>query len=454
MSQCLTAYNQILMTKANLVKTNKTTSINRSEALLVAGYTISRVRFKSTFMIRDVKRLRSNQPGNIYMWMYYGKKCLAFSTGITATSDSFRQDGTITDQPGKTTILKEFERRALEYYTELKITGRPIDLQLIKATVLGIHVNGIPNLCECLRRFDRDYLNPTFQVGELQKGSYKKLVSWNKHIEEWCVKKIGKNARLDQVLPADAKYFMVWLKGEKALSHNVASRIVSHLKRLLDFALENQWIDRNPLLNFRRKLEKKKLDFLTEFEMDKLETTKFASQAMDQLRDVFLFQCYTSLSYNELKNLTPGHISTVDGYAYIRISRKKTENKTDIDQIIPLVPQALQLLAKYKDHELCKRYDRCFPVQSNQKFNAMLKQIGMVTDIGKRLTSHVGRRTAATNYLNGGVPLVSVSAMLGHSSTLITQEHYTHVQPGMVVKDFMKFLKPGAENNLSTPKTA
>ena len=196
-------------------------------------------------------------------------------------------------------------------------------------------------------------------------------------------------------------------------------------------------------MNYKKKLVKSKLDYLNEAEMEILETAKFASQALDQLRDIFLFQCYTSVSYNELRDLTPSHIAHVDGYAYIRIARKKTSGKTHVEQIIPLVPQAVELIRRYNDHELCKQYGRCFPVQSNQKFNALLKQIAMVTGIKKRLTSHVGRRTAATHYLKQGVPLVSVSAMLGHSNTQMTQDYYAHTQPEMVVRDFKPFLKSG-----------
>lgn len=441
------------MTGANLAKSSKTMAINLAETHLLAGYNSSCTTFRSSFLIRGVRTLKPNQPGNVYMWLSYGKKSLAFTTGVTATSGTLQKDGTVCGQPESTLILKEFRRKALEIYTELKLTSRAVDLRLIKAAVTGAHIAGIPTLKECLHRFDRDILLPTWQIGEIEKSTYKRLISWNKHIEKWSNKKLSSTSRLDQLLPADAKYFMVWLKSEEGLSHNVASRIVSHLKRVLNFAVENQWIDRNPLMNFRRKLEKKKLEYLTEQEVGMLESARFASQAMDQLRDAFLFQCYTSLSHNELKNLAPGHISTVDGYAYIRISRKKTERKSDIDQIIPLVPQALNLLAKYKDHALCQRYNRCFPIQSNQKFNAMLKQIAMVTGISKRLTSHVGRRTAATNYLNGGVPLVSVSAMLGHSNTTVTQEHYVRILPGMVIKDFIKFLGSD-EQSISNSKTA
>jgi integrase len=376
------------------------------------------------------------------MWLNYGKSRLTFSTGIKAIPAKFNSaTGTIEGESEKTVMLNAMKHKAEVFTTELKITNRSIDLHLIKAAVLGTYIETVPNLIECIHLYNSRVLSQSYEMGELEKGSYDKLQVWNRHLIKWVKDKLGHNTRIDEVVPAEANHLLLWLKKTRDLSQNVACRVVAHLKRILNYAVENEWIMRNPFMNYRKKLIKRKLEFLTESEVEKLETTKFASQALDQLRDIFLFQCYTSLSYNELRDLTPDHIAQVNGYAYIRIARKKTSGKTNIDQIIPLVPQAINLINRYKEHEICKRYGRCFPVQSNQKFNALLKQIAMITGITKRLTSHMGRRTAATHFLKQGVPLVSVSAMLGHSNTKMTEDHYTNVQPEMVVRDFVPFLQ-------------
>ncbi|WP_247233172.1 site-specific integrase [Telluribacter sp. SYSU D00476] len=428
-----------------LANSHLSPTINQASRYISDGNSTSRIAFSVSFGIRQPDKLPRNTEGYIYMWLNYGRKRLAFSTGIKAIPKRFNsKTGEVEGEPEKTMALATMKHNAEKYAYELKVTERTIDLPLIKAVVLNTFIESIPLLVECVRLFNLRVINQLYETGDLEKGSYDKLQGWNKHIESWVSKKLSSKARIDELVPADANHFFFWLRNKCFLSHNVAVRIVAHLKRILNYAVENEWIMRNPFMNYRKKLEKKKLDYLTEQEMEVLETAKFASQALDQLRDVFLFQCYTSLSYNELRDLTPSHIAYVDGYAYIRIARKKTSGKTGIDQIIPLVPQAILLLQQYQEHEICKRYDRCFPVQSNQKFNALLKQIAMVTGIKKRLTSHVGRRTAATHYLKQGVPLVSVSAMLGHSNTQVTQNHYTHVQPEMVVRDFKPFLKVGS----------
>lgn len=395
-----------------------------------------------SFGHRQVKKLPPDVAGYIYMWLNYGKRRLVFSTGIKAVPANFDiRTATIAGEPHKSVVLNGLKHKAEVFATELKITGRSIDLHLLKAAVLGTYIETTPNLLDCIELYNSRVLSKSYELGELEKVSFDKLQVWNRHLIKWIKERLGNNYRIDELVPAEANHLLLWLKGTRDLSHNVACRVVAHLKRILNYAVENEWIMRNPFMNYRKKLIKRKLDFLTETEVERLESTKFASQALGQLRDIFLFQCYTSLSYNELKELTPGHIAHVDGYAYIRISRKKTSGKTNIDQIIPLVPQAVSLINRYKEHEVCKRYDRCFPVQSNQKFNALLKQIAMVTGITKRLTSHMGRRTAATHFLKQGVPLVSVTAMLGHTHTKMTEDQYTHIQPEMVVRDFVPFLQ-------------
>jgi integrase/recombinase XerD len=418
------------------------TSTLNTTGRLIGKTPIARTSFSVSFAIRQPYKLPQNTKGFIYMWLNYGRKRLCFSTGIKASPKDFHaESGVVHKDPDKTMLLSSLKSKAETFSAELSITGRPMDLNLIKACVLGKRIEMVPSALECVRIFNHKIIKPLYENGELEKGSFNKLECWDRHLERWILDKIGRSASIAEILPAEANHLLLWLKSKHNLSHNVACRIVAHLKRILNYAVENEWIIRNPFMNFRKKLVKRKLDFLSELEMEKLEGAKFASQALDQLRDIFLFQCYTSLSYNELRDLTPSHIALVDGYAFIRIARKKTSGKTFIEQIIPLVPQAARLIEQYRDHEVCRRYGVCFPVQSNQKFNALLKQIAMVTGIAKRLTSHVGRRTAATHYLKQGVPLVSVSAMLGHSNTKVTQDHYAHIQPEMVIRDFKPLLK-------------
>ncbi|WP_342084791.1 tyrosine-type recombinase/integrase [Dyadobacter sp. OTU695] len=390
-----------------------------------------------SFGLRQVEKMPLDKMGYIYMWLRYGSKRIAFSTGIKASPRAFDQKTTvIAGNVEATAMLTALRHKAEAFSSDLKLTGRAIDLHLIKAAILETYIENVPNIIECIQLFNKNIINELYDSGELEKGSYDKLQVWNRHCQKWLIDKMGTSPRIDEIVPADANHFLFWLKKKHCLSHNVACRIVAHLKRIINYAVENEWILRNPFMNFRKRLERKKREYLTEAEIDLLASAKFASDALHLSCDLFLFQIYTGLGYRELLELTPGHISLVDGKPCILISRQKTK----VLQVAPLVPEALALLSKYKDYSVCREYGVCFPVRTNQKYNQHLKQVALVLGIRKRLTTHIARHTAATHYLKAGVPLLSVSAMMAHSNVQMTLDHYAHIQPEMVVRDFAPLL--------------
>jgi site-specific recombinase XerD len=125
-----------------------------------------------------------------------------------------------------------------------------------------------------------------------------------------------------------------------------------------------------------------------------------------------------------VKKLKPAEIvKGLDGEMWIYIKRKKT----DTPSRIPLLPSALSLLKRYADHPLCCNTDKALPVSTNQKMNAYLKEIADVCGINKILTFHIARHTFATTVtLSNGVPIESVSKMLGHTNIKTTQ-HYAKI---------------------------
>ena len=155
------------------------------------------------------------------------------------------------------------------------------------------------------------------------------------------------------------------------------------------------------------------------------------------MRDIFVFCCYTGLSYADVKKLTRSEITAgIDGEQWVFTHRKKNDNSSRI----PLLKPALQIIAKYKDHPKCVNGDIVLPVLSNQKMNSYLKEIADACDITQNLTFHLSRHTFATTVtLTNGVPIESVSKMLGHVDIKTTQ-HYAKVIDTKVSQD-MKSLK-------------
>jgi integrase len=171
---------------------------------------------------------------------------------------------------------------------------------------------------------------------------------------------------------------------------------------------------------------------LTQQELDAIANKKFAIERLMQVRDVFVFCCYTGLSYADVKKLRRNEIGIgMDGDKWIFTSRQKT----DTSSRIPILPAALEILNRYKEHPQCENQGLLLPVLSNQKMNAYLKEIADLSDVFKHLTFHLARHTFATTVtLSNNVPIETVSKMLGHTNIKTTQ-HYAKILDLKVSQD-------------------
>lgn len=215
-----------------------------------------------------------------------------------------------------------------------------------------------------------------------------------------------------------------WFKTIRSCNHNTAIKYISNFRKIVNGCIKRGWIEKDPFYGF--KMTKKEVipEFLNEDEIEKISIKKFTSERISQVRDTFLFCCYTGLAFVDVKKLKASEIGIgIDGNKWIFTQRQKT----DTPSRIPLLPFALEVLSKYKDHPICINSDRVLPVLSNQKYNEYLKEIANVCGINKILTTHTARHTFATTVtLANGVPMESVSKMLGHKN-LRTTQHYAKV---------------------------
>lgn len=177
--------------------------------------------------------------------------------------------------------------------------------------------------------------------------------------------------------------------------------------------------------------------FLIKDELEKMRTKEIAIGRIAQVRDIFLFSCYTGLAYIDIKKLKRSEIGIgVDGGSWIFT----TPQNTDTSSRIPLLAQAQEILNKYKDHPQCDADGSLLPVLSNQKMNSYLKEIADTCGITKILTFHIARHTFATTVtLSNGVPIETVSKMLGHTN-LKTTQHYAKILD-IKVSDDMRALR-------------
>jgi site-specific recombinase XerD len=234
-----------------------------------------------------------------------------------------------------------------------------------------------------------------------------------------------------------------WLKSERKCNHNSTMKYLANFRKIVNYCIRSGWLTRDPFLGF--KMAKKEVNrvALDERELQTLIDKKFSIEHIEQVRDIFVFCCFTGLAYVDVKKLKHSEICTgIDGEKWIYTSRQKTETPSRI----PLLSTALAILEKYKKHPQCLNKDLLLPVMSNQKMNAYLKEIADLCGIKKNFTFHIARHTFATTVtLSNGVPLETVSKLLGHRNIKITQQ-YAKIVDRKVSEDMLplrtKFQKP------------
>jgi integrase/recombinase XerD len=232
---------------------------------------------------------------------------------------------------------------------------------------------------------------------------------------------------LDLKFIQDLEYFF---KTEIKLKQATVYRSIQRVKKIIQFAIAENYLQKDPFHLFKNKKHKTVIIYLTDEELKQLEKHSFSQPRLQQVKDLFIFCCYTGLAYAEMSSLTTKNIEIgFDGNEWIQMIRKKTNRKISV----PLLPKAKEILEKYNNE---------LPRISNQKFNSYLKEISALLSIDKKLTHHIARKTFATTVLLfNNVPMEIVSELLGHSNMNITMSHYGKVVQKKVSDAIHEFYK-------------
>lgn len=293
-----------------------------------------------------------------------------------------------------------------------------------------------------LEMFEEHNLRMERLVGkEFSFRTLQRYKTTKKHLTKYI--KSGYNLEDYPLKRIDVKYingFIYYLKTEHNLSHNSALKYVAYFKKIIRVAVANGWLDKDPFYNFKLRPKKIDKEFLSKDEIIKLIQADFSIPRLAQVRDVFIFSCYTGLAYVDVAKLKEDDIVIgMDGRRWIKVKRTKTKTLSSI----PILPIAEEIISKYT--HLPKHENKLLPVYSNQKTNGYLKEIAHLSGVTKKLTFHMARHTFATTVtLSNGVPIESVSKMLGHKSMKTTQ-HYAKILDTKLSED-MKNLRTRFEN--------
>ena len=305
----------------------------------------------------------------------------------------------------------------LECHKQLLSESKFITADLIKARYLGEDEQHKTLLQVIL------YHNKNM-VSILKPGTLKNYFTTERYVKRYLKNKLKTNdIYLKQLSYKFIIDFEQFLRSGKSinraqpLGNNGVMKHLERLKKIMNLALKLEWIEKDPFARFSLSFKKSQRTYLNKEELEKLQTTILIKEVHQKTRDLFIFSCYTGLSYIDVKLLNENHIVRgIDGDHWIFTKREKNDEVVKI----PLLKEALDILRKY-DKTNNNAQEKLLPVFSNQKINKYLKEISESINI-KKITFHTARHTFATTVtLSNGVPIETVSKLLGHTKLSTTQ---------------------------------
>jgi integrase/recombinase XerD len=365
-------------------------------------------------------RIKKNNKAPIYCRVTYNKCRKQFATGVFVKPeywDNIRQK-----------ILPESRENSL-LNNSLSLTSHQINEAFLMLQILPNDFD-VDDIYRKYKGEDSKEEITILGAYDLHNSKTEKLIgidfnqlSWSRYVEsrrkvalfitKFYKRKDLRLKDLDLKFIQDLEYFF---KTDLKLKQATVYRSIQRVKKIIQFAISENYLQKDPFHLYKNKKHKTVIIYLTDEELKQLEKHNFSQVRLQQVKDLFIFCCYTGLAYAEMSSLTTKNIEIgFDGKEWIEIIRKKTNRKISV----PVLPKAKEILEKYNNE---------LPRISNQKFNSYLKEISELLGIDKKLTHHIARKTFATTVLLfNNVPMEIVSELLGHSNMNITQAHYGKV---------------------------
>lgn len=329
--------------------------------------------------------------------------------------------------------LDDVYAKLIDCHKQLHIESKLITAQAVKLRYLGKDKN-VSTLKELL---DYHFKN---EIPKLEPGTAKNYSATEKYLIKFLKEKLKtpdvKLATIDYSFITSFENYLRTckpLKVNQPLTNNGIMKHQERFQKILNIALRFRWILHNPFVLYQLKFDEYDSDFLEVHELESFKNLTFKDKGLQLVSDIFVFACYTGLSYIEVKLLKKdGIVTGIDGEQWINVKRKKT--KTPVK--VPLLNEAKHILDKYADYPNVKNDFSLLPVFANQTVNRYLKTIAKKVGIKKHLTFHVARHTFATTItLLNDVPLETVSKLLGHTK-LSTTQRYARVIEKKISQDF------------------
>lgn len=397
--------------------------------------------FGLMFFLKKSKFDKDRQP-TIYLRITANGKSAEISTRQRCDQSNWntgagRIEGRTDNARSINAELDILQRKAYDKRKILLDSDKPVTAENIKLLMLGKELDEPRHML--MEQFRRHNEQMAALVGkEYAPGTLERYTTAYKHTLSYLQSRY--NVSDIDITKLDFDFiteFEFWLKTTRNCDHNSTIKYLSNMRKIVNRCIRSGWLQRDPFMGF--KMTKREIErvALTEFELKAISEKPLHTERLAAVRDIFLFSCYSGLAYADVKKLKRSEIIIgIDGEKWIVSKRQKT----DVAARIPLLPRALAIIEKYKDYKQPEAYGPVLPVLSNQKMNAYLKEIADLCGIQKNLTYHLARHTFATTVtLSNGVPIETVSKMLGHRN-LKTTQHYARILDIKISND-MKVLR-------------
>jgi len=309
--------------------------------------------------------------------------------------------------------MRQKTKEINDAYDHLKYHKKLITPHTIKARVQGFDEESVSLLWLI------NYHNT--EIGMLlEPGTLKNYFSTQRFIKEFLAKKRIPDLSLSELNFKFLVEFQIFLlrrepdKGQKKCTNNTVMKHIERLRKIVNFAVKSDWLIKDPFIKFKRHMITKDRECLEAEELQCLHELELDKEVLRINRDKFVFSCYTGLAFADIDRFSEEHIKKdADGEQWIEMVRKKTENFSEIKFTVLLLPEAIELIDKYREHPRANVSGTIFPPYCNQATNRYLKDIANEMNLNRDLTFHLARHTFATTVtLENGVPIESVSRML------------------------------------------
>lgn len=379
-------------------------------------------RFNLLFYLKKSKKYKDGDLIPVYIRLSIAGQRTEFSThrkweAAKWNSSSGRANGTKEAARQLNAFLDTLQQKVYDAHHKLVDEGEVVSTDNIRQIITGRNRNTrmLLEIFSWHNHQMQSLIGVDFATGTMER--YETAISHTRDFIKW-------KYNLDDIEIRKLNYEFVvemefYLKTQRRCCHNTAVKYISNVKKIVNICVKNGWLQRDPFFGYKMHKKEVTRDILSEEDIGAVLTKDFKIERLCLVRDIFVFSCYTGLSYADIKKLKRSEIFTgIDGERWIGTTRKKTGTATRI----PLLPLAIAILEKYKSHPKCLAQNLLLPILSNQNMNGYLKEIADLAGINKRFTFHCARHTFATTVtLTNGVPIETVSKLLGHTNLKTTQ---------------------------------